>query len=240
MNSGRTRRFALLASCSLLGTAVICQASAQGLNAGDKKSTTKEISFRDVERKLTDVLSREIDLSEKDFHVRYSSWDIERIRRRIWDQTQIAIAEYYHPREEPRGPEVLHANRPWTSTTAFVAQQSDGQFLASKFSGTDVVGDNGAKVGDVSDVLFDRNNKVIAFIVGVGGFLGIGAKDVAVNPASFTAVLGKDSTDMKLRLSATKDELKAAVAFEPLSPPRPVSSEAPTRPPRDSNPSQKQ
>jgi hypothetical protein len=79
-------------------------------------------------------------------------------------------------------------------------------------------------------VLFDKDNKVIAFIVGVGGFLGIGAKDVAIDPASFQAVPGKDATDMKLRLSMTKDELKAAAAFEPYAPPRPVSSQAPTRP----------
>jgi hypothetical protein len=113
----------------------------------------------------------------------------------------------------------------------FVTKQSSDQHLASKFSGTDVVGADDAKIGDVSDVLFDKDHKVIAFIVGVGGFLGIGSKDVAIDPASFTAVPGKDATDMKLRLSMTKDELKAAEAFERYQPPRPVSSEAPaTRP----------
>jgi len=109
----------------------------------------------------------------------------------------------------------------------FVTTQSADQHLASKFNGTDVVGTDDAKIGDVSDVLFDKDRKVVAFIVGVGGFLGIGAKDVAIDPASFTPVAGKDATDMKLRLSMTKDELKAAPAFEPYQPPRPVSSEAP-------------
>ena len=112
----------------------------------------------------------------------------------------------------------------------FVTKQTSDQHLVSKFNGTDVIGADDAKIGDVSDVLFDKDNKVIAFIVGVGGFLGIGAKDVAIDPASFTAVPGKDATDMKLRLSMTKDELKAAEAFEPYQPPRPVSSQAPTRP----------
>jgi hypothetical protein len=113
----------------------------------------------------------------------------------------------------------------------FVTRQSADQHLASKFNGTDVIGADDAKIGDVSDVLFDKDHKVIAFIVGVGGFLGIGSKDVAIDPASFTAVPGKDATDMKLRLSMTKDELKAAAAFEPYQAPRPVSSQAPaTRP----------
>jgi len=113
----------------------------------------------------------------------------------------------------------------------FVTTQTADQHLASKFNGTDVIGADDKKIGDVSDVLFDKSHTVIAYIVGVGGFLGIGQKDVAVAPASFQPVPGKDATDTKLRLSMTKEELRAAPAFEPYHPPRPVSSSnAPTRP----------
>jgi hypothetical protein len=113
----------------------------------------------------------------------------------------------------------------------FIHQQTSDQFLASKFKGTDVIGADDAKIGDVSDILFDKEQKILAYVVGVGGFLGIGSKDVAIAPASFQPVPGKDATAMKLRLSMTKDELKAAQAFEPYKPPRPVSSDAsPTRP----------
>jgi PRC-barrel domain len=127
-----------------------------------------------------------------------------------------------------------------TSTTAapsaagkaeFVAKQSPDQHLGSRFNGTDVIGADERKIGDVSDVLFDNNQKIVAYIVGVGGFLGIGQKDVAIAPSSFQTVAGKDATDMKLRLSMTKDELKAAPTFERYQPPRPVSSQnSPTRP----------
>ena len=127
---------------------------------------------------------------------------------------------------------------PSTSPTAnlsgkanFVTSQTSDQHLASKLKGTDVIGADDKKIGDVSDLLFDKENKILAYIVGVGGFLGIGSKDVAVAPASFQPVPGKDATDMKLRLSMTKDELKAAPAFEPYHAPRPVSSaNTPTRP----------
>ena len=113
----------------------------------------------------------------------------------------------------------------------FVSKQSSDQWLASKFKGTDVIGADDKKIGDVSDILFDKDKKILAYVVGVGGFLGIGAKDVAIDPASFQSVPGKDAHDLKLRLSMTKDELKAAPAFEPYAPPRPVSSQnAPTRP----------
>lgn len=120
---------------------------------------------------------------------------------------------------------------PSSGSAQFVTKQSADQHLASKFKGTDVVGSDDKKIGDVSDVLFDKDKKILAYIVGVGGFLGIGAKDVAIDPAAFQPVTGTDASDVKLRLSMTKDELNAAPAFEPYSPPRPVTSQAPaTRP----------
>ncbi|MGB9366152.1 MAG: PRC-barrel domain-containing protein [Xanthobacteraceae bacterium] len=125
------------------------------------------------------------------------------------------------------------ATTPSTSATGkFVTKQSSDQFLASKFKGTDVIGADDKKIGDVSDILFDKDKKILAYIVGVGGFLGMGAKDVALDPAAFQTVPGSSATDFKLRLSMTKDELKAAAAFEPYQPPRPAttSSNAPTRP----------
>ena len=71
-----------------------------------------------------------------------------------------------------------------------MSSQSADQFLATKFKGTDVLGADDAKVGDVSDILFDKNGKILAYVVGVGGFLGMGAKDVALEPTAFTVVTG--------------------------------------------------
>ena len=44
----------------------------------------------------------------------------------------------------------------------FVTQQTADQWLASKFKGTDVIGNNNEKIGDVNDILFDRNGKPVA------------------------------------------------------------------------------
>ena len=66
------------------------------------------------------------------------------------------------------------------SSAKFVNSQRQDQFLASKFKGTDVIGTDGQKIGDVSDILFDKDGKIEAYVVGVGGFLGIGTKDVAL------------------------------------------------------------
>ncbi len=107
------------------------------------------------------------------------------------------------------------------SSAKFVNSQRQDQYLASKFKGTDVVGSDEAKIGDVSDILFDKNGKIEAYVVGVGGFLGIGAKDVALAPSAFQVVPGdksKNESD-KLKLTMTKDELKQAANFEPYRAP---------------------
>jgi sporulation protein YlmC with PRC-barrel domain len=64
------------------------------------------------------------------------------------------------------------------------------------------------KIGEVMDVLLSPDGKVNALIVGVGGFLGMGEKDVAVG---FTSVkhTAKDGK-VYLTLDTSKDALKAA------------------------------
>jgi hypothetical protein len=112
----------------------------------------------------------------------------------------------------------------------FVTTQSADQWLASKFKGTDVIGSNNEKIGDVSDILFDRNGRVMAYIVGVGGFLGIGQKDVALAPDAFQMQPATDREDMKLRLAMSKDELKNAPEFKTVaSRPAPTTGQAPPR-----------
>ncbi len=103
------------------------------------------------------------------------------------------------------------------SDPKFIAAQTSDQMVFSKFKGTDVLGPDNAHIGDVSDFLFDKNGKVLAYVVGVGGFLGIGEKNVAIEPTAFQmapAENSSDPSDMKLKVSWTKDQLKNAPAFE--------------------------
>jgi hypothetical protein len=61
-----------------------------------------------------------------------------------------------------------------------LAAPQPGQIMGSDVRGTRVYGANNESIGDINDILLDRNGQVVAIIVGVGGFLGIGQKDVAV------------------------------------------------------------
>ena len=68
------------------------------------------------------------------------------------------------------------------------------------------------KLGQVSDVLIDRSGKVTAIIIGVGGVLGAGEKDIAL---PFEAVrLTQDNNSWKVVTNATVDSLKNAPGFK--------------------------
>jgi sporulation protein YlmC with PRC-barrel domain len=69
-----------------------------------------------------------------------------------------------------------------------------------------------AKIGEISDVLVNKEGKVDAFIVSVGGFLGVGEKDVAV---PFDAIHATEKNGKwYLTMNATKDVLKNAHGYK--------------------------
>ena len=69
------------------------------------------------------------------------------------------------------------------------------------------------KIGEIMDVLVDRDGRIGALIVGVGGFLGAGEKDVAV-PFNAVRITAKDSNKNYLVMNSTKDALKNAKGFK--------------------------
>src|ERR1700676_3097044 len=68
------------------------------------------------------------------------------------------------------------------------------------------------KIGEIMDVLVSPEGRATALIVGVGGFLGAGEKDVAV-PFSAVKHTMKDKK-IYLTMDTTKDALKAAPGFK--------------------------
>jgi sporulation protein YlmC with PRC-barrel domain len=67
------------------------------------------------------------------------------------------------------------------------------------------------KIGDVNDIVLNKDGHVSAVIVGVGGFLGVGEKDVAV-PFNFLKVVEKDG-DRYLVMNTTKEAMEKAPGY---------------------------
>jgi sporulation protein YlmC with PRC-barrel domain len=76
----------------------------------------------------------------------------------------------------------LAEDKPDTQSTGvqFITEQSPDQWRASKLIGVNVAGPNDENIGGISDILLDHSGSAQAVVIGVGGFLGIGKKDVAV------------------------------------------------------------
>ncbi len=79
------------------------------------------------------------------------------------------------------------AQTPTTTTTkpevssAGVTQSYKGQWRAYKMIGLDVYNQNNEKLGDISELLTDQTGKIQTAVLGVGGFLGVGERMVAVS-----------------------------------------------------------
>jgi sporulation protein YlmC with PRC-barrel domain len=122
------------------------------------------------------------------------------------------------------------------TTTETIIRAS--QWRASKLIGVDVYNTANEKLGDISDILLDQSGKVSGVIIGVGGFLGLGERDVLVGldkldlvkeplPSTTGAATGSlTQTARSARaanekwypdhavMNATKDQLKAMPQFK--------------------------
>jgi hypothetical protein len=120
----------------------------------------------------------------------------------------------------------------FASEAKFIPSQGADQWVFTKFRGTDVLGPENASIGSVNDLLFDGTGKIIGVVIGVGGFLGIGTKNIAIDMSAFNAVPAdsgskdnaptgnaNDPTNVKLKVAWTKDQLKDAPDFQYYKPP---------------------
>jgi hypothetical protein len=98
---------------------------------------------------------------------------------------------------------------------SFMEKQNSTEILGTDFLGTTVNGKDGMPAGRVTNLVFDQNGRIDLVVIGVGGLLGVGEKNVAVpfEILKMDVVGGKQV----FILEATKDQLKAAPAYKTLN-----------------------
>jgi sporulation protein YlmC with PRC-barrel domain len=62
-----------------------------------------------------------------------------------------------------------------------LAQSANGEWRASKVVGVYVYNDSNEKLGSIDELIMNKQGKIDKVIIGVGGFLGVGQRDIAVN-----------------------------------------------------------
>jgi sporulation protein YlmC with PRC-barrel domain len=96
---------------------------------------------------------------------------------------------------------------------AFIAAQPANEWLARVFIGAKVKNTTGETVGDVNDLMFDKTGRISTVVLGIGGFLGVGEKDVAVPFSALTFTVGTEGQRI-IVVPLSRDTLNQAPLFK--------------------------
>ena len=95
----------------------------------------------------------------------------------------------------------------------YATAQTATDWRSSKIVGLNVYNAKNEKIGDINDLIIDAKGAVSYAVVGVGGFLGIGEKNVAIEFSSLKISRDKDGKPTAM-VDSTKEALTAAPAFK--------------------------
>jgi hypothetical protein len=96
----------------------------------------------------------------------------------------------------------------------FMQNQDPTQWRGTKLIGTSVYGPDNSSIGEINDVIIGSDGTIKAVVIGVGGFLGVAQKDVAVPFNALNVTRSPSSSTInKITVSYTKDQLKSAPQF---------------------------
>jgi sporulation protein YlmC with PRC-barrel domain len=116
---------------------------------------------------------------------------------------------------EPAEPDKSAAEAP-SGGAQFLSKQESNDWLANDFIGKSVVNANNETIGDINDLVTDENGKIVAVLIGTGGFLEMGEKDVAVRFEDLKITRDEDN-DVSIMANLSKDVLASAPDFETLA-----------------------
>src|SRR5437588_1422288 len=88
-----------------------------------------------------------------------------------------------------------------------------GQLRATQMDGSTVYDTKNQNIGDVKDIILDKDGKVAAVVLDVGSFLGMGGKFVAVSMNDLKITFDNNNKP-HFAVDMTKEQLKAAQAFD--------------------------
>ena len=124
-----------------------------------------------------------------------------------------AVAQTTAPQQRP-SPMAPSTSNPKAPVTGQIVVQDANTILAKDLIGQTVYApDKSSKIGAISDLILSKDAKSIdGFVIGVGGFLGLGEKSVALKMDRLQITHGADG--VHLMMDAKKEELANAPSFK--------------------------
>jgi hypothetical protein len=137
-----------------------------------------------------------------------------------------AFAQEPEQRPEQR-PEQPDGAAPTVSSSQIIGSQRADEWLASQLRGTAVVSSDNQRIGEVVDILLDRNGQARAFIVGEGGVMGLGAREIAIDLGQFSEMPANGGGRAQLQVRMSREQLANVPEFKPLPSPEETTGAAP-------------
>lgn len=122
------------------------------------------------------------------------------------DQTTAAGSMQPEPSEQAGAPAPVEGQ---------IVAQPEGTFSASELMGQPVYSAEGEDIGKISDLLLSEDHRLVGVVIGIGGFLGIGEKPIAVEIERLSRVSTQEGAE-ELVLNYTRAELEQAPEFVSL------------------------
>jgi PRC-barrel domain protein len=114
--------------------------------------------------------------------------------------------------DQSNAPRTATAGNAATSGTFVSVPQADE--LGSKLIGLDIYNNDNKDIGQIKDIALNSSGRSQAYIVSVGGFLGMGERYVAVNPSALKITYNESDKKWHASMNATADQLKSAPEFK--------------------------
>ena len=96
-------------------------------------------------------------------------------------------------------------------TYVSVPQNND---LSSTVVGLDIYNNDNKDIGKIKDIALNPDGRTTAYVVSVGGFLGMGDHYVAVSPSAVSVTYNSSDQKWHAKMNASADQLKAAPVFK--------------------------
>ncbi|WP_404345094.1 PRC-barrel domain-containing protein [Vreelandella venusta] len=99
---------------------------------------------------------------------------------------------------------------------SYLTNAPDNTFHSDSLTGNQVHSsvENDEDIGTINDLIIDEDGKINAVVVGVGGFLGMGEKNVAIEWDSLELTKGEDAEEYVISVNASEEALEEAQEYE--------------------------
>jgi hypothetical protein len=125
------------------------------------------------------------------------------------------------PDQSSEGPKVITPDKSAENTGStqssgqFLNEQKADEMLASSIIGKSTYNSQDENIGEINDLVTDRSSKIVAALIGVGGFLGMGEKEVAVSFEDLK-LAPDEKNNVKIVLNLNKETLASAPDYKKL------------------------